>query len=363
MQILELIQANEGPLKKQAAKGDEYAGACPWCGGKDRFRVWPETGRFWCCQCGKAGDEIDYLRERRGLSFREACQLTGRKHRPHKHSLPPAPSWTPWDTAQPKEFWQMKAGNFLAIAINSLWSKQGESVREWLKAKKGLSDATIKKSMLGYSPMDIDEPRSAWGLEPLLKDGAHLRQWIPAGLVIPLIKNNSVMRLRIRRDNPEDGVRYVAVSGSSTAPLIIGQDKGAAVIVENELDAWLLHETVGDLVTVVALGNAQAKPDIETDKLLQDTPVILISIEADNRTKASWIFWRDNYAAKRWPAIKGKTLSDARLNGLDLRSWGIAGLFGTETMFERFCLQTVEGNLSDTEALREIKEMPPYQHT
>ncbi|HNY50171.1 MAG TPA: primase-helicase zinc-binding domain-containing protein [Smithella sp.] len=364
MQILELIQANEGPLKKQATNGGEYAGACPWCGGKDRFRVWPETGRFWCRQCGKAGDEIDYLRERRGLSFKEACQLTGRKSGPHKHSLPPAPSWIPREAAQPKAFWQMKAGNFLSIAINSLWSKQGESVRAWLKAEKGLSDATIKKSLLGYSPMDIDEPRSAWGLEPLLKDGTQMRQCIPAGLVIPLIKNNKVMRLRIRRDNPDDGARYIVVSGSSPAPLIIGQDKGAAVIVENELDAWLLHETAGDLVAVVALGNAQAKPDIETDKLLQDTPVILISLDTDDAGgKTNWIFWRDNYEAKRWPAIKGKTLSEARLNGLDLRSWVIAGMCGTETMFERFCLLTMEGNLSDTEALLKIKEMAPCDHT
>lgn len=361
MQILELIQANEGPLKKQATNGAEYEGSCPWCGGQERFRVWPETGRFWCRQCGKAGDEIDYLRERRGLSFKEIYQLTGRKPRPQKYSRPPEPSYTPKEAASPKEFWQVKAGNFLAIAINSLWSKQGESVRAWLKTEKGLSDATIKKSMLGYSPMDIDEPRSAWRLEPLSKDGIQMRQWIPAGLVIPLVKNNKVMRLRIRRDNPGDRPRYIVVSGSSSAPLIIGQDKGAAILVESELDAWLLYETVGDLASIVALGNAQAKPDIETDKLLQDTPVILMSLDAEDAgAKANWVFWRDNYEAKRWPPIKGKTPGDARLNGLDLRNWVIAGIFETEMLFERFCLLTMEGHLSDAEALQEIKGMTKH---
>jgi len=71
--LLDLISADGGALKKQATTGGgEYAGACPWCGGADRFRVWPGTGRYWCRGCGKAGDAIQYLRDRRGLSFIEA---------------------------------------------------------------------------------------------------------------------------------------------------------------------------------------------------------------------------------------------------------------------------------------------------
>jgi DNA primase len=316
------------------------------------FRVWPETGRYWCRACGKAGNEIDYLRERRGLSFKEACLFLGHNPGLRKHSPQPAPSWSPREAAAPKELWHMKARNFLAIAINSLWSKQGESIKDWLKAEKGLSDATIKKSMLGYSPMDIDEPRAAWGLEPLLIDGLEQRQRIPKGLVIPLIKKNKVMRLRIRRDNPGKGPRYVVISGSSAAPLIIDQDNGAVVVVESELDAWLLSQEAGDLCSVVAMGNAQAKPDIEIDKLLQNVPVILISLDTDDTgMKASWNFWRDNYQAKRCPAIKGKDPSEARLNGLDLRGWIIAGMFGSEEKFERFCIQTIDGGLSDCEAI------------
>lgn len=356
MKILELIQANAGQLQKQATtNGVEYTGACPWCGNQDRFSVWPEIGRYWCRTCGKTGDEIQYLIDRRGLSFKEACLLLGRHAGPRKHSPLSAPAWLPAEAKAPREYWQMKARNFLTIAINTLWSKQAEPIRAWLKAEKGLSDATIKKSMLGYTPMDIDEPRCSWGLEPLLKGGTEKSQWIPKGLVIPLIKNNKVIRLRIMRDNPGDEPHYVVISGSSSAPLIIGQNKDAIVIVESELDSWLLSQEAGDLCTVVALGNAQAKPDIETDKLLQDALVILISLDKDDAwAKASWSFWRDNYQAKRWPTIKGKDASEARLKGLDLRTWIITGLFGTEENFERFCIQTIDGGLTDIEAVRKI---------
>lgn len=338
MQILKLTQADDGPLKKQTATNGG-ACVCPWCGSRDKFRVWPETGRYWCCSCGKAGNEIQYLMDRKGLSFKEACSVLGRHPGPQKPSPLPPSSWSPMVAKAPRELWQMKAKNFLNIAMNSLWSKQGEPIRAWLKAERGLSEATIKKSMLGYSPMDIDEPRSAWGLEPLFQDGTEHRQWIPKGLVIPLIQHNNVMRIRIRRDNPDDGPRYVLVSGSSDVPLIIGQDKGAMIIVGSELDAWLLSQEAGDLCTVVALGNAQVKPDSKTDTLLQDAPVILFLSDLDDAgMKASWNFWRDNYQAKRWSIINGKDANKARLNGLDLRDWIIAGLFGKEENFERFCI-------------------------
>lgn len=61
--------------------GGEYASACPYCGGRDRFRIWPnqgETGRFWCRQCNEHGDLIDHLRRQKGMSFQEACQVVGK---------------------------------------------------------------------------------------------------------------------------------------------------------------------------------------------------------------------------------------------------------------------------------------------
>lgn len=346
--IISLIEGDGGTLKKVATtSGAEYAGACPWCGGNDRFRVWPKSGRYWCRGCEKQGDTIQYLRERRGLSFHEACLFLGRDPGERKDK-PAATTWTPKESKAPGELWQSKARAFLDMAISNLWTPSGERLRQWLKAEKGLNDVTIKQARLGYNHADIYEPRASWGIE---NDG---RQWLPAGLVIPLMNQGDVIRLRIRRDNPSDGKRYIYVSGSSPAPLIIGKDKAAFVIVESELDAWLLAQEAGDLCGTVALGTATAKPDIETHALLKHTPLILVALDTDDAgIKASWKFWPETYGkkAKRWPCINGKDQSEAKANGLDLRTWIIAGMFGTEEKFERFCIQTIDGGLSDIEAL------------
>ena len=136
--------------------------------------------------------------------------------------------------------------------------------------------------------------------------------------------------------------------------MILNSDRAAVVIVESELDGLLLSQEAGDLAGLVALGTATAKPDRITHELLTTAAVILVSLDGDEAgAKAAWSFWLDTYGGKvrRWPCIGGKDQSEARLNGLDLRSWVVAGLFGNEERFERFCIMTIDGGLTDGEAL------------
>lgn len=359
MIINSLIQADGHKLTKAAStQGGEYAGACPFCGGHDRFRVWPQADRYWCRGCDKTGDAIQYLRDFRGLSYQEACLFLGREPGPRKAIKPMPTLWKPKEASAPSDIWQSKARVLLDGAIDYLWSKQGEPMREWLHNEKGLEDATIKGASLGYNPADIYEPRATWGLSTQLKDDrTPKKQWIPSGLVIPLLVDDKVHRLRLRRDNPGDGARYVIVSGSSSAPMVWGEDKGAAVIVESELDGLLLSQEAGDLCAVIALGTATAKPNKETHDLLRAMPIILIALDTDEAgAKASWKYWPDTYGkkARRWPTIQGKDASEARLNGLDIRTWIIAGVFENEEKFERFCIQTIDGGLSDIDSINQL---------
>jgi len=358
MNILDLLHTDGHMMKKAATtNGGEYCGPCPFCGGKDRFRVWPESGRYWCRGCNKQGDTIQYLRDKRGLSFQDACSFLGRDPGERKDK-PAATTWTPKESKTPGEPWRRNASAFLDVVIKNLWAPSGAPVRQWLNAEKGLSDETIKKARLGYSRADLFEPRASWSLSANVIDGKERKLWIPGGLVIPFIHNGDVHRLRIRRDNPGDGSRYVVVSGSSPAPLMIGRDKAAAVIVESEIDAWLISQEAGDLIMTISMGNAQAKPDTATHTILKDTPIILNSLDTDDAgAKAAWKFWPETYGGKvrRWPAIHGKDASAARLNGLNIREWIIAGIFGDdEKTFERFCIQTIDGGLSDREAINLI---------
>jgi 5S rRNA maturation endonuclease (ribonuclease M5) len=80
--ILQLIQTEAGLTfrKKTNSKGGEYCSPCPFCGGTDRFLVWPnaEKPNYWCRQCEKKGDAIQFLRDYKKLSFAEASEYVGK---------------------------------------------------------------------------------------------------------------------------------------------------------------------------------------------------------------------------------------------------------------------------------------------
>lgn len=331
--ILDLFLADGHDLKKVAnTNGGEYSGPCPWCGGKDRFLVWPEQkgGRYWCRQCNKSGDGIQYLRDFHNLSYREACHqlgienimnYSGLQHRQSK------PVFTPRVTIPPGDIWQGKATDFLDLAVQTIWTDAGNETRSFLYGK-GLTDETIKIAGLGWNPREIYHHRGMWGL-PVEQngDGKSKKLWLPFGLVIPCFADGKIIRLRIRRAEGEP--RYVIVAGADTRPMTWNLDRKIIVIVESELDGWLVWQEAGDLVGVISLGTAQSKPDALTHEALAKAETLLIALDNDDAgAKAAWRFWPETYVLKvvRWPCIRGKDPSDALQNGLDIRSWIIAGI-------------------------------------
>jgi DNA primase len=340
MNIVDLIQSDGFTLKKMAStSGGEYAGACPFgCGGVDRFRVWPNHngGRYWCRGCGAHGDAISYLRFR-GVSFKKACQLLGKNPRPAAALPPAAASASPAQSR--KELtavidsarWSEQAANFQETFVDCLWSEQGESARAFLSGR-GLNDSTIKAAGIGYNILDRFPNRSDFGLpEELNENGNQKKVWIPKGVVIPKIIDNQIVRLRVRRMEANVDPKYVLAAGSDTSPLVFpdrARRLAAVVIVESELDAALIAQQAGDLVTVVAMGSAQLKPDQKTEQLLNNAEIILVALDADDAgAKAAHKYWLPTYPnAKRWPVSVGKDASDAYQQGLDIRCWIEAGL-------------------------------------
>jgi len=78
---IHLVLAGAGVLLRRVGWSgrracDEYAGACPVCGGHDRFRVWPgPPGHYWCRQCRASGSVIDaWQYANPGGSFIDAVQ-------------------------------------------------------------------------------------------------------------------------------------------------------------------------------------------------------------------------------------------------------------------------------------------------
>lgn len=338
MNILDLVRQDGLYFKRKGAtNGGEYAGPCPFCGGTDRFVMWPlkrgkRGGSYWCRQCGKYGDAIQYLKEFHGMGFREVCNYLN----VNPDQLTPLVRheyvWTPREPGMPCEVWRKKAGVFLKEAIGALWSGNGIETRRWLQEMKGLHEDTIHTAMLGLNIKKIEKKRESWGLEPMMneKTGKPRTIWLPAGIVIPCIHDGEVIRLRIRRFNAERGKHYIVVPGSDMRAMVFGPDSESMCIIENEIDARLLYQEAGDVTGVVAIGSAGARPDRDTDRILRKSKVILVSLDFDaldskgKRAGATHYhkFWSRQYIqSRRWPCPIGKDPAEAFCAGLNLRIW------------------------------------------
>ncbi len=336
-----------------------------------------------CRQCKpRGGDVIQYLRDKRGLSFQDACRVAGREDKLNGgeakdvskklkkvsplepssalpgHGVSGAPSgrvflniptsggkvnpgrgpstggstragsaarpetWTPKTSSLPGEQWQEQAGKLVEYAAGKLNSDTWAYLNG-----RGLADDTIQARRLGLWPMDWYHKRVAWGLPEQIDQGKRKDLWIPAGIVIPYFIGGQVARLRIRRHEAVKD-RYWNVSGSYMGPMVLGPEGDVIIVVESELDGFLLAQDCGDMAGVVALGNAQSKPDTGSAAILAKSKLILVALDADQAgAVASWQWWLKTFTqARRWPPVGGKDPGEMWQAWVDLKAWVGAGI-------------------------------------
>jgi hypothetical protein len=359
MNTLDLASRRVEMKKVSNTNCGEWQGPCPGCGGKDRFHVWPkqndDKGGYWCRQCGKHGDNIQFLRDFEGMSFVDACNYlniplpergnpsaasrgsapggvssfgNGGPGSGRNPSLsPPRPEFIPNEHAAPADLWQEKAMKFVTWAQGNL--ARNDDALAWLSAR-GISAETAVNFRLGWNPgeegKDIYRARQSWGLPEVLRDdGRPKALWIPRGLVIPHIVDGVIYRLRIRR--PDDsGPRYYVIPGSSMSIMTIEPSRRAFVIVESELDAIAIAAAC-PLVGAVALGSVAAKPDADTTATLRGAVQILNALDYDAAGAKAMTWWADHFPnCERWPVPSGKDPGEAVKLGIDLDTWIKAGL-------------------------------------
>jgi len=275
-------------LKRVASThGGEWAGPCPFCGGTDRLRVWPnqDGGRFWCRQCGAQGDAIAYLQRRDNLTFAQACdQLAGGKmassvRLPKGTGSRPAPEHLFPETEPPSAVWQARAREFVAYAQGQLW--QENDALAYL-AQRGLGDDIIRAAGLGYNPREMKGKVARWGV-----DGAYV--WLPRGWIIPCESGGILWYVKIRRHpddlEPDAKDKYRTVKGSRLT--MYGLDTLAqthytdCIICEGEFDALLLRQHVGSLVGCVALGSASKGLDMQAVDQLVAIRRVWLALDTD----------------------------------------------------------------------------------
>ena len=334
--LLTIIRADGIPLTREAGtNGGELAGPCPFCGGRDRFRVWPEKGRYWCRQCKAGGDAIQYLRDKHGVGYREACAAVGVEPK-KKETFHPARQKGMAAAGWLNIEWQKAAWAFLMQSRSDLQRSTGAIA--YLRGR-GLKDETISSLGLNASTAHVD--RAAWGLPPETdaKTGKLKRLWLPRGIVIPALDGKLIHRLRIRLSPEESertkawtaggkGIRYIEVSGSGAEPLLLlGKGGEAWAVVESELDAYLIYQESGDLVNVMGLGSSVIVPNDGTIKRM--TGRVLVCLDHDTAGwKAVNGFWSE--IGEYWPTPSGKDPGDYFQAGGNIRTWIELGLKPSE---------------------------------
>jgi hypothetical protein len=289
-------------------------------------------GRYWCRQCEKHGDAIQYLRDFEDMSFRDACcqlSISPAASFSKSHSRSSA-AWATKKVKIPNSKWQESAQNCLSDAEKLLWTKKNEQVRQWLH-ERGLKDGTIRMARLGLHPQDSWEKRQQWGLHEKIQYGERKKLWIPGGLIIPYVHRDEILRLRVRRfGNTDKWGRYIIISGSATIPLQFTSINDVYLVVESELDGLLISQEVSDLTGVIALGSAQIRPDCRLNERLQKARLILIALDSDLAgAKQTCRWWLKNYHNAIWwpiPLQYGKDPGEAFQKGLDLKNWLKAAL-------------------------------------
>lgn len=270
------------------------------------------NNRWKCFGCGKSGDAIDWLREREGLSFREACERLS-----NQSSVPVSPTAAQKQTSVSSaqtEGWQHRAQEVVAACEAALWSGKGVKARSWLN-RRGLADETVRRWHLGFNRHN----QRIGGL------------WVPRGIVVPCMVAGQVWYVKVRRAAGQP--KYVQVKGSHLA--LFGADtltgRDVATVTEGEFDAMLLHQEAGELVGVVTLGSASARlPDAWVPYLL-GVKRLLIAYDTDAAGNEGASAWQELSAhSLRILPLTGKDITDFYLAGGDLRAWIRFALAGAQ---------------------------------
>ncbi len=324
--LFTLAQADAN-LKKSGAF---FVGACPFCGGRDRFNLTrkPNGWRWYCRHCANDGynTPIDYFMRRENCTAKEAIYSMARimggsvDLAPHPRQEPPPqlPDNPPADT------WQACAMQLIDRAQAALWDARGSKALAWLRAR-GLRDETIRAARLGYIPQGYNDNPEAWGKPNDNPDPLYIHK----GILIPGIIAGKVWYLKIRIHNPADPKdKYRGVRGNKSTALyfadFITADR-AAVFCEGEFDALLLRQEVKDLASVITLGSATNKLNLATWGIYLLRPSsFLIAYDADEAGKHGGddLTWLHDSQRLQVPTLRAgnKDLTDFHKSGGNLYS-------------------------------------------
>lgn len=313
------------PEKKSSTRGGEYASCCPKCGGEDRFIMWPSKkmskveGCYWCRRCESRGDSIQFGIDFLGMEYKEAVKRCGVKE--SKFTNRSVYTYKPFENDfRANEKWCIEMKNLIVQASNEIFNH--EDIVKQLN-ERGLNNDVIKKYNIGYLAENVSLSREKVGL---LKDEGNKSIWIPNGILIPTFEKEKVVRLKVRRSNWEEKdkmPKYVAVTGSREGMNLIGNiDAETIVVLESELDAYVVHWLLKDKALVVAVGGNSKTPDSLTHDRIKKAKKVLVICDNDEGGKTMREKWSVYYSHAEFTSVpEGKDIGEAFERGFNVKQW------------------------------------------
>lgn len=303
-----LLSLVPGMKRVASTNGGEYAGPCPFCGGQDRFRIQPESNRWYCRQCGdgKWHDVIDFVMRRDGCNFQEAAR---KLNVPMQVNFLAAQKKTFSQYQAPDDGWQAMARQVIDRCQSNLFSKNGDPGLEYLLSR-GLTSQTMEKYHLGYSP-------SFWVGKVKIQQG----------ITIPAINNGKCWYIKIRSLPNAEWPRYLCVSGSKTNAVFGGDDvigKSYTVISEGEFNAMILDQEVGHVMPICSLGSASNKLDVLTwGRYFLAQKYVMCLFDSDPAGEKGYLNMKDFLGdrARRLPMPGNGDINDFYIAGGDIWAW------------------------------------------
>lgn len=328
-----MLSQAEQDTRLSRASAREWAGPCPRCAGRDRFRV---KGDKWMCRhcSNRWRDLAGYYHEMRDMPWPEAFRAAGIEPGERSQARQEVEEEPVRDVASPE--WQAVAMAAFSVAREAIWTTAGLGALRLLH-DRGVRDETIRARGLGF----------ASGAPVLLRQGP--APWpsmmVPGpGVLIPWFVGGALWQVKVRLLRPTDPknkilhcrwmdhARDVTCPPPAAAPTLYGADTlrghDVAILVEGELDAILLHQEVGDLVGVVTLGSAFYNLPARAIPHLLPLRRILVAYDTDTAGHEG-----AERMICRWPGLPlerievpirlpaGKDITDFHLSRGSLRDW------------------------------------------
>jgi len=221
----------------------------------------------------------------------------------------------PDSTDLPCEQWQCAAEAFVSYTQDWLWAEDDERGLAYLN-QRHITDLTALNARLGWNRARLVRPGNRWG-----RDGQLV---LPAGIVIPYYVDRRIAKIEIRSITHK---RQYTVPGSSNVIWnISGSVNRPVMLVEGVLNALIIQQYAGDLVTPMGLGGASNGRRIRWIARLARAPLVLVSTDNDAEGERAAQFWLSVLPnSRRWrPYVDdANTMS---LSRIDVRAWVCTGL-------------------------------------